>query len=236
MEKVLLVEDSPEAAELVLTTLSLLNGKVDWAATFEDASKKVKQDVYDLVLLDIVMPDGDAFEWLTQLKKTPEYEMVPVVFISGKEDVASKITAFSLGAEDYIVKPYNLLELQARVSAKLKKRKKANQEVDRYLIGPFEFRAGAQRVLMRDQDQVVDLTPREFRILFLLARAPDRIFSREEILTQVLGYGVHVGDRTIDTHVCSLRKKLGRYANTVESVPGEGYRFIDSAAAAVQHA
>ncbi len=225
MEKILIVDDAPEITQTVVEIFRSSNLQVDTAGTVEEAVERVKSNRYDLLILDILLPDGNGFELCTKIKSLRGYRDTPILFLSAKEDVTAKLSAFSIGADDYIVKPFNTLELRARVESKLRKLGERRANRDKYSVEPFEFEIPAQRLRIKDTRKTVDLTPREFKIIYLLARKPDVIFNRERILEN-LGFGdVHVTDRTVDTHICTLRKKLGDLAKHIECVPGEGYRF-----------
>ena len=148
---------------------------------------------------------------------------MPFVFLTGNNDVGSKISAFSLGADDYIVKPFHLLELRARIENKLKKR---NSGKETFLtIGPFVFDVQYQKIKTQGGKMEFSLTAREFKILLLMGKNPERTFTREEILKKIWGENVYVTNRTIDAHICYLRKKLTPYSSCIESIPSEGYRF-----------
>lgn len=220
MEKILVVDDAPEITQTIVEIFSSSSIQADAAGSVEEAMALVQANQYDLLVLDILLPDGNGFELCTKIRSLRHYKETPILFLSAKEDITAKISAFSIGADDYIVKPFNVLELRARVESRLRKVRERRLNRDRYSVDPFEFEIPAQRLRIKDTNQTVDLTPREFKIAYLLARKPDVIFNRERILDN-LGFGdVHVTDRTVDTHICTLRKKLGGLARHIECVPG----------------
>ena len=229
MRSILVVDDSPEVTAIVSNVFSSSGISVTCAGSVAAAWDAVIQFPYNLIILDISLPDGDGFELFARISTLDTYKDVPVLFLSAKEDISAKLSAFSLGADDYIVKPFNSLELKARVEGRLKKISAWRREKEDYTVGPFEFNTGAQRLNIRGKNIFIDLTPREFKIFYFLAKKPDIIFSREKILSKLSNISVHVSDRTIDTQICTLRKKLGDLAIYIESVPGEGYRFNPSA-------
>lgn len=226
---ILLVDDAPEVKLLVETSLHGLSCALSTAETAQDGIKYLTDQKPDLILLDIHLPDQSGLELYLEIQKNPILKQIPVIFLTGKKDVTNKVTAFSLGAEDYIEKTFHPLEFRARVEAKLKKQQTLNQQRVQYSIGNFIFDLSSQKVTMKDSEkntnQDVDLSPKEFKLFYLLAKHPDQIFSRAQILDTVWGHNIHVYDRTVDTHVCSLRKKLGNQGERIKSVPGEGYRF-----------
>ena len=229
MQKVLVIDDAEEITTTVAAVLQPLGLSVDTAGSVSTGLNKANQTKYDLVIIDIMLPDGDGFDLFTKMRNLGGYERTPVIFLTAKEDVGSKISAFSLGADDYIVKPFHLLELRARVESRLKKHLERSADGDHVPAGPLILEVSSQRIKMKDGKTFTSLTSREFKIFLLLAKNPDRIFSREIILNKIWGHDVYVTDRTVDAHICYLRKKLEKYSGFIESVPGEGYRFNPNA-------
>ena len=195
------------------------------ANSLKDGIEKATAEKFSLIVIDIGLPDGDGFELFKQLRNLPNNKKTPVIFLTGDEDVNSKISAFSLGADDYIVKPFNTLELRARVERRLKKHMEDALNGDHITAGPLVLEVSSQRLKIQGKKGYVSLTPREFKILLLLVKNPERIFTREFILNKIWGRDVFVTDRTVDAHICYLRKKLNKFSTYVQSVPGEGYRF-----------
>ena len=228
MAKILIIDDSEEILEIVANSLEFQKTVVETATTVQSALAKVSKETFDLLIIDIGLPDGDGFDLFTKIRAMPRFTQVPVIFLTSKEDVVSKVSAFALGADDYIVKPFHVLELRARVESQLRKYISNKKESDRVVSGPFILDIRSQRLKVRGESGYISLTPKEFKIFLLLVRNSDRIFSRENILNRIMGDDVHVTVRTIDAHICYLRKKLGRYSAFVESVAGEGYRFNPS--------
>jgi DNA-binding response OmpR family regulator len=221
--RILLVEDTKEHAALI--TESLGDGyQITWCQSMKDALRSVSSEVYDLFLLDIMLPDGDGYQILAQLKNQAHSKDIPTIFMSSKKEVTDKVIGFSLGADDYIVKPCAALELKARVDSKLRGRK---TEVLHFADLKINFLNQEVQVKMEDgSHQELDLTPREYKLLIFMARNSNVVLSREQILKSVWGETMHVSDRSIDTHVAALRKKMGPCAAYIKSVHGTGYRFI----------
>ncbi len=158
-----------------------------------------------------------------------EFSNISVIFLTAKDETSAKVLGLSLGAEDYIVKPFEAQELKARVEVRLKKNLTSKQKAQVLQRGPVEIQIASQRVSITNpagQRQSLDLTPLEFKVLLTLASREDRVFSREELLNLAWSDNTHVTDRSIDTHIYSLRKKLGEYSSCIEAVYGQGYRFI----------
>lgn len=174
----------------------------------------------DLVLLDVTLPDGDGYEIFRSIRDEGLGVEIPVIFLTGRDQPQDKVRAFSLGAEDYVVKPFEPLELKARVRARLARR---HRDVGALERGPLSFDPVRFRVELAEHG-ALDLTPNEFRVLFCLAEKPGRTHSREELL-ETLWSDTAVTPRTIDTHIYSIRGKLREHRGCIETVPKVGYRF-----------
>lgn len=234
MQKVLVVEDSLEISSVVTSALSALRVQTFVAASVSDALLQMQTQAFDLIILDLVLPDGDGLDVLSRVRESAEQQKTAVFVLSSKADISSKISAFSIGADDYMTKPFNLLELRARVESKLRRQTVEHGSEESVFAGPFVLEVNKFSVLIKDINKTIHLSPIEFRLLCLFAKRPGNIFSREQILDQIWGSDVHVTDRTIDTHVYTLRKKLGEYGEYIKSVQGEGYRFVDAIAISPQ--
>jgi DNA-binding response OmpR family regulator len=227
MHKVLVVEDSEESKNLIYQALGA-DFEMVWAQTIAETQKKLNENSYDIILLDVGLPDGDGFHFFSMLQQT-EFSNISVIFLTAKDETSAKVLGLSLGAEDYIVKPFEAQELKARVEGRLKKNLASKQKAQVIQKGPIEIQIASQRVSIinaEGQRQNLDLTPLEFKVLLTLASREDRVFSREELLNLAWSDNTHVTDRSIDTHIYSLRKKLGEYSSCIEAVYGQGYRFI----------
>lgn len=191
--------------------------------TLDRAVQAVRADSFDLVLLSLELSDGSGINLLNELERSGSDARVLV--LSRRSDLQSKLAAFSLGADDYVVTPCEPLELRARVHALLRRanpRDPRNQTLRR---GSLIFSLAHQRVfLMRDGKHELPLTPIEFRLLYLLARNEDRILSRAQILDEIWGNS-SVIDRTIDTHISNLRRKIRESDRHIRATPGAGYSF-----------
>ncbi|MBS1958268.1 MAG: response regulator transcription factor [Bdellovibrionales bacterium] len=225
MQNILVIDDSDEIIEAVVASLTPIGVTLDSADSVALGFKQASSKNYSLIVIDLMLPDGDGFELFQKIRNIPNHKKTPVIFLTGKEDVASKISAFTLGADDYIVKPFHSLELRARVERRLKRLQEESQESDHISVGPLMLELGSQRLKIAGKEGYVSLTPREFKILLLFMKSPNRIFGRDHILKEVWGTDVFVTNRTVDSHVCYLRKKLDDSARFIQSIPGEGYRF-----------
>ena len=225
MNRILCIEDSEEIQILVK---SALHGfEVDAVQSLRDGVKQIEMHAYDLVLLDISLPDGDGLSALLHHLKKIQEQKIPVIILTSHSDVGKKVTAFSLGAEDYITKPFDLVELRARVQARI--RKQESLKDSSISLGDLKIDTGKQRVTVESKSKgslQVDLTSLEFRILTTLAKRPEIIFSRQMLLDSVWGTNVAVTDRTVDTHIAHLRKKIVKSSVQIETVTHEGYRLV----------
>lgn len=226
MYSILLVEDSPDAYNLVKRSLGL-SVQLEWAKTLSEATKAIEEKTFDLILLDVVLPDGDGYRLCSILQTNDNLRNIPIIFLTAKNSVTDKVLGFKVGADDYVSKPFDPLELKARVEARLKKKERQAEESDILRIGGLEINKATQKVKVSDGDNMIDveLTPIEFKLLLLLTKDLNKVYTRDEILDTVWGENVHVYNRSVDTHVSKLRKKLGPKADYIESVHGSGYRF-----------
>ena len=224
-KKILAVEDAADYQMIVKSTL-----KDDYELTLatngKEAYEALERDTYDLILLDIILPDCDGYEICSTVRSKDSTKNTPVIFVTSKESIPDKVMGFSLGADDYITKPFNTLELKARVAAKLRmsEQKGGNSVLTR---GDIEINVPSQRVYLQvdEQKDALDMTSTEFRLLLYMAQHVDHVLSREQILDAVWGDSLNVTERTVDTHVSKLRKKLGACGDYIRSVHGSGYRF-----------
>lgn len=234
MADILLVEDSKDCQILVKETLSKV-AHVRIAASLQEARSALSENRFDLIILDVTLPDGDGLEFFSKFQsQSADSGEIPVIFLTGKTEASMQVTAFSMGAEDYIVKPLRPIEFRARVEAKLKKIASAKQSETLVVRGDLRIELGTQRASLlasaNGGRRELDLTGREFKLLYHLARREGTVFSREELITAVWGESVHVLDRTVDTHIYTLRKKLGDCSHYIESEVGMGYRLNTSRA------
>ena len=224
MSKVLCVEDDADMASLMEDLLVGRELGFVGAETAAEAQSILETQKIDLILLDIGLPDQDGFHLCRILQSNPKTRDIPVIFITGNQDVEKKIAAFKMGADDYVVKPFNHHELLARIESRIQKR---NRKHDELVQGPVKLSLLNQRVtlLVSGREKVVPLTRLEFKLLTYFVERPEQIHSREHLLKNVWGEAATIGPRTVDAHICSLRRKLAPYSHYVEMVTNGGYRF-----------
>ena len=225
MRSILSVEDSPDSQRLIARALGS-EYRVVFAESLQEATEKLDLEVPDLVLLDVSLPDGDGFQLCSQLQTDHRTRDVPILLLTARSEVRDRIMAFSLGADDYVVKPFDLLELRTRVEARLRKNAARADRGQIIRKGKLRIDVTLHRVeyVTEEGDQEISLTPHEFRVLCRLASHEHRVFTRGQLLAD-LWNDVVVTERTVDTHVSNLRRKLGRAGRYVKSVRGVGYRF-----------
>ncbi len=219
---VLVVDDEEDLCEILQYNLSNEGYKTDTAHSAEDALKK-PLELYDLLILDVMMGQMSGFKLADKIRKELGNN-VPVIFLTAKDTENDILTGFSLGADDYITKPFSVNELTARVKAVLKRTNTArgkNQSIAKF--GDLEIDTARKRVIV--DDKKIDLTKKEYEILKLLADNPAKVFSREDLLRVIWGADVIVTDRTVDVNITRLRSKLGRFGQNLKNKTGYGYFF-----------
>jgi DNA-binding response OmpR family regulator len=226
MKRILLVEDMPEFQKLVKRTLD--HCSVTAVGNVREALSQIQKSNFDLILLDINLPQDSGYTLLSELRSAKILEQVPVICLTSKSEISDKLTAFSLGAQDYLVKPFDPLELRARVDIKIKS--DLNRSPTFLRSGGLEIDLATHRVFDLDRTRAeVKLTQTEFKLLCTLAKAEGRVLTRDQLLVAVWGEDARVNDRAVDVHLCGLRKKLSHKGSFVESVTGVGYRFTPRA-------
>lgn len=224
--KILIVEDSPEMTLLISSAIDH-KYQVTCVASSAAALEVAKKIEFNLLILDIELPDEDGFVLLSKIRMNSTYQDTPVFFISGRSKTSDKLMGFTLGADDYLVKPIDPIELQARVESRLRRLNRDSQKSLLLAKGPFTADLERQRLTVRSKevDTLIELTPIEFKLFIFLFRKDERIMSRDQILQEIWP-NTEVTDRTVDTHIYTLRKKLGVWGSCIEAVSRVGYRFI----------
>jgi two-component system phosphate regulon response regulator PhoB len=194
------------------------------AETGEDAMKKVKQESFDLILLDLMLPGLDGLEVAKALKNEPKTKSIPIIMLTAKGEDADVVAGLELGADDYITKPFSPRVLLARVKAVLRRRSRGPVD-ETHVVTLHELEIHPGRRSVKAGGKPVDLTFTEFQLLLVLARRPGWVFTRSQIVDSVRGSDYPVTDRSVDVQVVGLRKKLGAYGSYIETVRGVGYRF-----------
>ena len=204
--RILVVDDEKLIVKGIRFSLEQEGMKVDCAYDGEEALKLAKENIYDILLLDVMLPKYDGFEVCRQIR---EYSDVPIIMLTAKGDDMDKILGLEYGADDYITKPFNILEVKARIKAILRRtgRKKTEREDDKIIVkGEMKIDCESRRVVIGEQE--TNLTAKEFDLLELLAMNPNKVYSRENLLNIVWGYEYPGDARTVDVHIRRLREKI----------------------------
>ena len=205
-QKILLVEDEQAIADTLLYALGSEGFDVCHVALGNEAIGKLRQNVVDLVILDVGLPDTTGFEVLKQIRTLPERHDVPVVFLTARAEEIDRILGLELGADDYVTKPFSPREVAARVRAILRREARSRGADAMEPATVWQHDAPGMRIVFRAQ--TLDLTRYEYQLLALLLSSPGRVFTREQIMDRVWSDAPETNDRSIDTHVKTLRAKL----------------------------
>jgi two-component system alkaline phosphatase synthesis response regulator PhoP len=221
---VLVVDDEEDIRELVELNLRREGYVVLTCETGEQALDKAISKLPDLIVLDLMLPGIDGLEVCRRLKADPRTRQIAVVMLTAKGEEADIVTGLELGADDYVTKPFSGKVLVARVRRLLRKQ---GDTGDREIVKVRELTIDPSRYEVRIGDKPVVLTLTEFNILHTLARRPGRVYTRYQIVDAIHGSDYLVTERAVDVQIVSLRRKLGRLADYIETVRGVGYRFAD---------
>jgi len=224
MTAILIVEDEVDLREMLGESLEQSGYTTFGAGSVGEARKLLEQHTPDLVLLDWMLPDTTGMNWLRQIRRIERFKSLPVIMLTARGEVSDRVAGLDGGADDYIVKPFSLKELQARIRSQLRSQQpSADQE--RLELGGLVLDGSTHRI-MADTTEI-GLGPTEFRLLKHFMMNPDRVYSRGQLLDGVWGHQVFIEERTVDVHIRRLRKALepvGK-AGLIQTVRGTGYRF-----------
>ncbi len=221
--RVLIVEDERDLSRVVAYNFQKEGFDVVVAFTGEQALRAMKEERFDLVLLDLMLPDISGTEVCKKLKSNPQTATIPVVMVTAKGEEIDRIVGFELGADDYVVKPFSVRELVLRARSILRRADPSAQAPDRFEVDKLKVDRAAHRVWVEGRE--VTLTALELRLLVMLYDRRGRVQSRELLLDEVWGADSDVTARNVDTHVKRVREKLGPAGEYIETVRGVGYRF-----------
>ncbi|MEJ8570958.1 phosphate regulon transcriptional regulator PhoB [Microbaculum marinum] len=222
--KVLIVEDEEPLTLLLRYNLESEGYDVDAVSRGDEAETRIREGAPDLVLLDWMLPGISGIELCRRIRTRPETNGLPVIMLTARGEETERIRGLATGADDYVVKPFSIPELMARVKALLR-RVKPELIASVLNAGDIELNRDTHRV--RRSGREIHLGPTEFRLLEFLMQSPGRVFTREQLLDGVWGRDVYVDERTVDVHVGRLRKAInrGRRADPIRTVRGAGYAF-----------
>ncbi len=230
--RVLIVEDDTEIARLVKINLEDQGYEVDQIYDGAEGYQRIKEQPYDLIILDIMLPGMDGLEICKKIR-ADEYD-IPMLMLTAKTEEFDKVLGLELGADDYVTKPFGIRELMARVKALLRRSQQSADsdaeagEQEKIEFGDITIEPSKHKV--RIGDQSIDLTEKEFKLLHLFMKNPGRAFSRDELLNEVWGYQFGGYEHTVNTHINRLRSKIEQQPSDpryLKTVWGVGYRFIE---------
>ncbi len=226
MPKILVVDDEPDAVELIKFNLKAAGYEVTTAADGDEALKKARALLPDLIVLDLMLPEVDGLEVCKILRRDPKVSAVPIIMLTAKAAEIDRVLGLELGADDYVTKPFSPRELVLRIK-RLLRADAAAPEAKADNIVLKELSLDIPRHLATVKGKTIDLTATEFKLLTVLARRRGRVQSREQLLQDVWEYDNLIDTRTVDTHMRRLREKLGPVAKYLDTVRGVGYRFLE---------
>lgn len=227
MARVLIIEDEPDLQELLRFNLHKEGHAITIAGTGSDGLHELRRQPFDLVLLDLMLPDRDGLEVCRIVRSDEALSAMPIIMVTAKSEESDVVLGLGLGADDYVTKPFRVKELMARIRVRLARHLDETRDAERRRIQVDKLSIDPVRHRVLIGDEPVPLTLTEFKLLHYLASHPGIAYGRYDLLDRIGDSDEVVTDRTIDVHVRNLRKKLGAYERLVETVRGVGYRFSE---------
>ncbi len=224
---ILIVEDEPDIRKNLKYNISREGFDVITAGSLSESEEIVNSNSISLILLDLMLPDGSGLDLCKKFKSNSKTESIPIIILTAKDDEVDRVVGFELGADDYVTKPFSVRELILRIKAVLKRgqTKKEVLEVERQ-FGDLSMDIESHEVYVNNDE--INLTALEFRLLRHLVDRRGRVQSRDQLLSDVWGYSAEITTRTVDTHIKRLREKLGPMGKYVQTIRGVGYKFSRS--------
>lgn len=222
-ERILLIEDEPDIAEVLQYNLEKEGFAVEVARRGDTGLEAIRREAPDLLLLDLMLPGVDGLELTRLLKRDGATSRIPIVMLTARSEEVDRIVGLELGADDYIPKPFSPREVVLRVKAVLRRYQPEEDAGDLVEVGGIQLDVSGHQLRVRGKE--MPLTATEFRLLRLLLERCGRVQTRGQLLSDVWGYAEDIDSRTVDTHIRRLRRKLGPEADRIETVIGVGYRL-----------
>ena len=224
---ILVVEDEQDIRDLVLYNLKREGYSALGCETGTEAISLIRSKRPDLVILDLMIPEVDGLTVCQQVRADNEISSTPIIMLSAKEEESDVVIGLGLGADDYVTKPFSIRELMARLKAVLRRSQRLgmHEQSKQIVIGELTIDVEKHQVLLKDE--LVHFTASEFRLLNQLVSNLGRVQNRDNLLRALTGDRTVVIDRNIDVHIRSVRKKIGPYADRLQTIRGVGYRFAD---------
>ena len=217
------LEDDENIRELIIYTLNGQNMQARGFGLPSEFWKAIQEKTPSLVLLDIMLPEEDGFSILQKLRAAPATRRLPVIMLTARDTVADRVLGLDAGADDYLVKPFRMMELLSRIRALLRRSGAENEKQEEYTVGNLYVNP-LRHIVWVDGKEVV-LTLKEFELISLLISRQGIVFTRAQLLDEIWGYGFDGESRTVDVHIRTLRQKLGSAGNYIETVRGIGYKI-----------
>ncbi len=221
MTRILITDDEAKIRSLIAKYAAHEGFETEEACNGMEAVEKCEKNTYDLVIMDIMMPELDGFSAVKEIKKTQPN--MPFIMLSALGEEYDKIHGFDLGVDDYVVKPFSTKELMMRIQAILKRTKSSETNSEKFSVEDLLIDYSARTVTIKGER--VQLSPKEYELLTYLVKNQGIALTREQLLSNVWGYDFFGDDRTLDTHIKLLRRNLGDYAKYIVTLRGVGYRF-----------
>ena len=222
-ERILLIEDEPDIAEVLQYNLEKEGFLVEAVRRGDAGLEAIRKDTPDLIVLDLMLPGIDGLELTRLLKRDAGTSGLPIVMLTARGEEVDRIVGLELGADDYISKPFSPREVVLRVKAVLRRYQHEEASAEHLEVGGIQLDISGHQLRVRGKE--IPLTATEFRLLRLLMERGGRVQTRGQLLSDVWGYAEDIDSRTVDTHIRRLRRKLGSEADRIETVIGVGYRL-----------
>jgi two-component system alkaline phosphatase synthesis response regulator PhoP len=223
VKNILLIEDDQDIAELLRHYLGKENISLKHATDGYSGLKQAQAESFDLIILDIMLPQMDGLEVCKELRADPKTASLPIIMLTAKTQETDKIVGLELGADDYVTKPFSPRELLARMKALLRRAERKPEAEKTYRYGKVTLDTSKHEVTVGSQP--VELTSKEFALLECLLRSKGRVLSRDYLMDQVWGYDYYGGMRTVDVHIRRLREKIPLFSEAIQTVKNIGYKL-----------
>ena len=223
--RVLIIEDEPDIRKTIDYNLSKESYEVIQAASIEEGEKAIASNKIDVIILDLMLPDGSGLTLCRDIKSEPSTKNIPVIILTAKTEEVDRVVGFELGADDYVTKPFSVRELILRVKAILKRGASTEIKTDNVQDSFGELTLNYDEHQAYINNEEISLTALEFKLLKHLINRKGRVQTRDQLLEDVWGYSSNVTTRTVDTHIKRLREKLGIVGEHIQTIRGVGYRF-----------
>ncbi len=218
-----ILEDEQNIRELLVYALNSASLEATGFEKPSEMYEKMKYEVPELLILDIMLPEEDGISILKKLRADDKTEELPIIMLTAKSTEFDKIIGLDMGADDYITKPFSVMELVSRVKALLRRSKKTNEKKEEYTAGNILLNIKKHTVKVKGEE--IALTLKEYELLECLMEKKGLVFSRDALLTKIWGYEFDGESRTVDVHIRTLRQKLGEAEKYIETVRGVGYKI-----------